>query len=80
MKFTSILFALVASLFLIDATLAIPAPRRCRALCREARKVGSGIKKAATVVKKAATSKVGKLVLGGVAMATGMGGVYTTLS
>jgi hypothetical protein len=76
MKFTSILFTLAACLFLSESTLAIPAPRRCRALCRAAKKVGSGIKKAATVVKKAATSKVGKLVLGGVAMATGMGGVY----
>jgi hypothetical protein len=66
MKFTSILFALVASLFLIDATLAIPAPRRCRALCRAAKKV-----------KKLATSKVGNMVLGGVAAATGMGAVYT---
>jgi hypothetical protein len=65
MKFTSILFTLVACLFLSESTLAIPAPRKCRALCRAAKKV-----------KEVASSKVGKLVLGGVAAATGMGAVY----
>jgi hypothetical protein len=44
MKFTSILFALVASLFLIDATLAIPAPR-CRWLCRKAKQAAAAVKK-----------------------------------
>jgi hypothetical protein len=89
MKFTSFILSLVASLFLFDSTLALPAPR-CRRICQKirraakkvgsgikkaAKKVGSGIKKAAKVVHKAVTSKVGKMVLGGVAMATGMGGV-----
>jgi hypothetical protein len=67
MKFTYILFTLVASLFLIDSTLALPAPKKCRAVCRAARKVGSGI-------KKAATSKVGK-VLGGIAAVALTGGI-----
>jgi hypothetical protein len=67
MKFTSILFTLVACLFLSESTLANPAPLKCRALCRAAKKVGSGI-------KKAATSKVGK-VLGGIAAVALTGGI-----
>jgi hypothetical protein len=37
MKFTSILFALVASLFLVESTLAMPAPKCGMFKCRAAK-------------------------------------------
>jgi hypothetical protein len=65
MKFTSILVTLVASLFLIDSTLALPAPKKCRAVCRAAKKV-----------KTFAGTDAEKVLMGTAATALGVGGVY----
>jgi hypothetical protein len=45
MKFTSIIFTIFACLFLSESTLAMPAPRKCRWLCRKAKQAAAAVKK-----------------------------------
>jgi hypothetical protein len=61
MKFTSILFTLVASLFLIDSTFALPAPK-CRKLCQLAKKLD--LAKIVEKAKALATHPLLKTALG----------------
>jgi hypothetical protein len=81
MRLTSILFSLLASIFLIDAKLAIPASLKCRQACQGLKKTALAaknihVRKVITGVKKVATSSVGKAVLGVAAAATGFGVEY----
>jgi hypothetical protein len=86
MKFTSIIFTLVASLFLIDSTIALPAPGnlaiahttpKASVQLERRRPWGWGrrmFKKAARKVRKVASTNVGKAMIGGLAVASGAAG------